>query len=154
MALCARCGQRFEYVSNTKRRKYCSEACRVAAGRREGVIGPDEPRLCACGAETWHRMSPYCSACRRSRDREREARHRARRMARAGRYGEAHRAERRAWRVAVERGDVLCCRCGERISARADWDLDHRDSSDGYLGPAHAVCNRRAGGLAAHGAAA
>ncbi len=39
----------------------------------------------------------------------------------------------------------LCVRCGLPILAGQAWDLDHRDDRRGYLGPAHARCNRSAG---------
>ena len=45
-------------------------------------------------------------------------------------------------------GTVACVRCGRFIDPAAAWDLDHGDAKvDGvYLGPAHAFCNRSAGG--------
>ena len=36
-----------------------------------------------------------------------------------------------------------CARCGLPIvPGRDDWDLDHADNGNGYLGPRHAACNR------------
>ena len=58
-------------------------------------------------------------------------------------YGPSHRAERLRWLPAVARGTVACTRCGLPIPAGAQWDLDHR--VDGSF-PAHARCNRAAGG--------
>jgi hypothetical protein len=46
----------------------------------------------------------------------------------------------------VERGQATCSRCGEPILPGQDWDLDHSDDRRGYIGPAHAACNRSAGG--------
>jgi len=38
-----------------------------------------------------------------------------------------------------------CSRCGYPVHPADTWDLDHTDDRTGYLGPAHAHCNRAAG---------
>lgn len=59
------------------------------------------------------------------------------------RYGATHQAERRRWAELVATGSVYCTRCDQPIQPGDTWDLDHRPW--GTL-PAHARCNRSAGG--------
>jgi hypothetical protein len=60
------------------------------------------------------------------------------------RYPGDHQAIRRAWAPHVP--GTPCARCGVPIAPGQAWDLDHDDDRAGYRGPAHASCNRRAGG--------
>lgn len=60
-------------------------------------------------------------------------------------YGRPHREERARWQPVVEQGEAVCSRCHTAIVPGSDWDLDHTDDRAGYLGPAHARCNRSAG---------
>jgi hypothetical protein len=60
------------------------------------------------------------------------------------RYGDGHQAVRRA--VAPYATGSACVRCGRPILPGQPWDLDHTDDRAGYLGVAHAGCNRAAGG--------
>jgi hypothetical protein len=55
-------------------------------------------------------------------------------------YGCAYQAESVAKLVAT--GQAVCARCGYFIHPGDAWDLDHKDSRDGDLGPSHARCNR------------
>lgn len=69
-------------------------------------------------------------------------------------YGWAHQQARAAWAPTVAAGDAYCTElvCVMRtrwIAPGARWDLAHDRATGGYLGPAHARCNRREG--AAHG---
>lgn len=64
--------------------------------------------------------------------------------ARNGKYGHAHRRDRRLWATRVELGQVVCRRCGKRILAGHRWDLGHSDDGSSSR-PEHAYCNRRAG---------
>lgn len=66
-------------------------------------------------------------------------------------YDAAHDRERRRWAPRVRRGGVLCARCHEPIAAGQRWDLGHNDERTRWTGPEHEVCNRSAGGRAAHG---
>lgn len=59
------------------------------------------------------------------------------------RYGRAHRAIRR--RLAADTVGTPCVRCGVLIVPGDELDLDHTDDGRGYLGMAHAACNRAAG---------
>ena len=59
------------------------------------------------------------------------------------RYGAEHRAIRRA--LLASAAGTPCVRCGVPLRAGDDVDLDHRDDGRGYLGMAHAACNRAAG---------
>lgn len=61
-------------------------------------------------------------------------------------YGAAHQAERRKWQAKINLGSVPCSRCQEPVTASDPWELDHDDTKQGYLGPAHTTCNRAAGG--------
>jgi hypothetical protein len=79
-----------------------------------------------------------CVDCTRKRDRARQA-------ARGDRYGGQHQRERAAWERAMRFGGVSCTRCGQPIERDQVWDLDHRPGGN-Y--PAHAACNRAAGGRA------
>lgn len=60
-------------------------------------------------------------------------------------YGHQHRQARRRWQQAVDQGRATCSRCGLPILPGQAWDLDHTDDRGGYLGPAHATCNRADG---------
>lgn len=69
-------------------------------------------------------------------------------------YGWAHQQQRAALAPIVNAGDAYCTEivCVMRtrwIAPGAPWDLAHDRTTGGYLGPAHARCNRREG--AAHG---
>ncbi len=50
----------------------------------------------------------------------------------------------------VATGQVPCARCHQPIPAGTPWDLGHTDDRTRWSGPEHAVCNRSAGGKAAH----
>ena len=58
-------------------------------------------------------------------------------------YGVAHQAARRRWAPMVERGEVLCGRCGRSIDPGTPWDLSHPKDDKGLPPePWHASCNR------------
>lgn len=58
-------------------------------------------------------------------------------------YGAAHQKLRLKWLRAVERGEVVCWRCGNLIAPGARWDLGHDDlDRSQYRGPEHLRCNR------------
>jgi len=59
-------------------------------------------------------------------------------------YGQQHRRLRETLRPSVERGEIDCWRCGNRIMPRDAWDLGHSDDRTEYRGPEHAACNREA----------
>jgi hypothetical protein len=61
-------------------------------------------------------------------------------------YGNAHQKTRRRWAIEVARGTACCARCRGIIYPSQPWELDHRTGKNGYLGPSHKLCNRRAGG--------
>lgn len=65
-------------------------------------------------------------------------------------YDLTHERLRARWAARVATGAVPCARCGSLIEPSAEWALDHTDDRTGYLGPSHATCNNRAGGVAAH----
>jgi hypothetical protein len=72
-------------------------------------------------------------------------------MAQRG-YGAAHRRLRALWAPVVAAGGVVCSRpeCpypGRLIVPGQAWDLDHTEDRGAYLGPAHQLCNRRAGAI-------
>ncbi len=57
-------------------------------------------------------------------------------------YGSKHQKLRARWALKVDRGGVLCARCGQPIHPGTPWHLDHRDADRSqYLGPSHARCN-------------
>jgi len=61
-------------------------------------------------------------------------------------YGKAHKELRAYWDKKIKAGtQPACSRCGYPVQATDTWDLDHTDDRSGYLGPAHAHCNRSAG---------
>jgi hypothetical protein len=62
-------------------------------------------------------------------------------------YGSAHDARRRQVTPLVNSGNAVCSRCGNPISPREQWHLDHADNRQGYIGVAHAYCNLRAAGI-------
>jgi hypothetical protein len=61
------------------------------------------------------------------------------------RYGVAHKALRKRLAPVVAGGTVRCARCDELIAQDENWELDHRDDGNGWLGPSHRSCNRSAG---------
>lgn len=60
------------------------------------------------------------------------------------RYGGNHQAVRRAGLASAY--GTPCVRCGRLMHPGQQLDLDHRDDGPGWLGFAHARCNRQAGG--------
>jgi hypothetical protein len=59
-------------------------------------------------------------------------------------YGAKHKALRKRWASAVERGGVSCARCGRQIIPGTPWDLGHDDHDRTiYTGAEHRRCNRR-----------
>ena len=90
-------------------------------------------RTCqTCGARFWQgqgRPAKRCKACRGSdATRYDRAHHRVREQTIASAYGSP------------------CVRCGEVMYPGQPLDLDH-DELGGYLGYAHASCNRSAGAM-------
>lgn len=72
----------------------------------------------------------------------------------APQYRHAHQLERQRWAPIVAVGNAQCAelRCLMKtrwIAPGTRWDLAHDRANGGYLGPAHARCNRSEG--AAHG---
>jgi hypothetical protein len=62
-------------------------------------------------------------------------------------YGTEHKRERRRWAQLVERGEVVCARCGGAIVPGMLWDLGHHDRDRTlYVGPEHRRCNRSTSG--------
>ncbi|MGQ0465503.1 MAG: hypothetical protein ACT4QG_09300 [Sporichthyaceae bacterium] len=58
-------------------------------------------------------------------------------------YGRAHQILREA--LVAKMNGKPCVRCGHPLRTGDAVDLDHTDDRGGYLGLAHAACNRRAG---------
>ena len=66
-------------------------------------------------------------------------------------YGAPHRALRAHWQTLITREPQPCTRCGQPITTRDTWHLDHDDNDRSkYRGPSHAACNMSAGGRLAH----
>ena len=64
-------------------------------------------------------------------------------------YGYWHRQRRRSWAAKVEKGEVVCARCGRLIQVGQPWDLGHDDfDRTRYAGPEHRRCNRATKGRA------
>src|SRR5215211_4209457 len=61
------------------------------------------------------------------------------------RYSGPHKALRKRLKPTVAAGRAVCVRCRKPIRPGEAWDLDHADSGNGWRGPAHRACNRRAG---------
>ena len=62
-------------------------------------------------------------------------------------YGADHQRLRKQWAARLAAGATPPCpRCGRPVTQGMAWDLDHTDDRRGYHGPAHARCNRAAGG--------
>jgi hypothetical protein len=61
-------------------------------------------------------------------------------------YGYLHQKMRERIAPQVEAGLLPCARCGLPILFGQAWELDHAPGKQGYLGPSHRKCNRRAGG--------
>lgn len=62
-------------------------------------------------------------------------------------YGHRHQKLRLRWkRLLNQQGQLPCTRCPNLVHPTDDWELDHTDDRDSYLGIAHKRCNRSAGG--------
>lgn len=97
---------------------------------------------------------PTLGAARRCPEHQAQA-ERARGSRQQRGYDAEHDRLRARWKPRVERGGVHChaatCLMPTRLILLGQpWDLDHNDDRTGYRGPAHALCNRAAGGRAAH----
>jgi hypothetical protein len=62
-------------------------------------------------------------------------------------YGSEHQKLRKLIEPVVLSGQAHCTRCRRLIAPGAKWQLDHTEDRTGYLGPAHASCNLRAGAV-------
>lgn len=112
-------------------------------------------RVCSCvGCPAHEGSCPELSTARRCTDCAREAE--ARRGTRQQRgYNAQHDNLREWWRPKVELGGVHCHaeRClmpARLILLGQPWDLGHTTDRTAWTGPEHSVCNRSAGGKAAH----
>lgn len=70
-------------------------------------------------------------------------------------YNAEHDRLRAGWKPKVDRGSVHCharvCLMPMRlIVPGTPWDLGHTDDRTAWTGPEHQLCNRTAGGKAAH----
>ena len=70
-------------------------------------------------------------------------------------YDHKHRTERDKWRPTVNTGqahcqEIICLMPSRWIQPGTPWDLAHDRTNGGYLGPAHARCNRAEGGREKH----
>ena len=94
-----------------------------------------ESECAGCGRTYFRRTRTqrYCTSVCREQHRD---------AAKRRRYSAGHQRLRAKVAVAVEQGQASCARCGEPIAPGTDWDLDHSDNGNGYLGPSHASCNR------------
>lgn len=105
-----------------------------------------------------------CLDCGTLSDQARCMKHRAVREAarnvrrapkRAGRYGEAHQAERAWWATRLAAGDVIMCRRGEdclmadhRVYPAQPWHLGHPDElCEAPRAPEHRRCNTHYAGV-------
>lgn len=105
-------------------------------------------RPCLDGPELTDRTDGRCAVHASQRNRQRDAR-RGTRQQRG--YDRAHDGRRARWAPVVAKGGVACWRCGLLIASGEAWDLGHLDDGSGRSLPEHAtVCNRAAGGRAAH----
>ena len=66
------------------------------------------------------------------------------RLLKPARYGAVHQRARSEVGKLVRAGGVRCARCGLPLRPDEDFDLDHRDDGNGYLGASHVDCNRSA----------
>ena len=107
-------------------------------------------RVCSCiGCAAHDGSCPELSEARRCPDCQAQAElRRGRRQARG--YTAEHDRLRAKWKPKVERMEVDCARCHQRILPGQTWHLDHTEDRTGYLGPSHEACNTSAGGKAAH----
>lgn len=114
-------------------------------------------RVCACtGCPAHNGSCPEVQPARRcDRCASQYEQRRGRRQARG--YDAAHERERRRWAPRVAAVSVHChakvcvMPTGRLIYPGQAWDLGHTDDRTTWTGPEHAVCNRSAGGRAAHG---
>lgn len=93
--------------------------------------------------------SGRCARCAAQADKQRGSRQQRG-------YDREHDRLRKRWLAKVQRGGVHChaARCmmpARLILLGQAWDLGHTDDRTGWTGPEHALCNRSAGGKAAHG---
>lgn len=107
---------------------------------------PTAPRT-ACAIRTCPNLRPCPDHARQAE------RRRGTRQQRG--YDATHDRRREQWRPQVETGMVdchaaLCVMPLRRILLGQAWDLGHTPDRSTWTGPEHSVCNRSAGGKAAH----
>jgi hypothetical protein len=122
---CEFCGTEFEYVKSCgRRRMYCSEQCRYAAGEAaKKQRAGEEIRACTCGSTDVARVGkPVCPACRKDRrDPERAQAKERRRTLRA--YG----ITESDWDEMLVRqgGKCAVCRTTKPGGRGESWHIDH-----------------------------
>lgn len=57
---------------------------------------------------------------------------------------------RAEWKIQIEAGGIVCCRCSKPVLPGDKWQVDHypisREDGGTQTWPAHAYCNMSAGG--------
>lgn len=141
--VCAHCGEAFEYVKTTgRRRMYCSERCKYLAGdAQKQARAPRYVRRCECGSTDVARVGkPVCAGCRKdSRSSESNRVRERRRLLRLYNITQSD------WDAMVERQGNRCAICPtDRPGGRGEsWHIDH----DHACCPGKGSCGRCVRGL-------
>ncbi len=148
--MCCDCGADVPLGPRGGIRERCAvcESDRLAARSAPRPPRSRPERLCAnCGAPTPASRRVLCDRCRAAslaRHSRSSAERKHPKSSAARGYGQRHRRLRKQWKLAVERGEVICGRCGRYIDPGTPWDLGHpQDNKALEPRPWHARCNRQ-----------
>lgn len=138
---CAFCGTEFEYVKTTgRRRMYCSEACKYAAGEAAKKLRASiQIRTCACGSTEVARVGkPVCAQCKKDRRDPALAQAKERRRT-LRKYG----LTEQDWDQLLARQGGRCaiCRTTKPGGRGETWHIDHDRETGHVRGLLCGACN-------------
>lgn len=143
---CKHCGEPFEYVKTTGRRRwFCSERCRYEAGEaaKKARAAKLPPRACRCGSTAVARTgTPCCQACRTEQRDPAVSRAKERRRT-LRKYGITEADWDRM--IAAQRSRCAICRTDKPGGKDERWHIDHDHESGRVRGLLCHGCNTSLG---------